>query len=530
MANDAKMKVMICVSDEDERESFTGYLTDNGYDVVHANDGAKAMELAVKETPNLIILDLELPVVEGERVFKILLNNPHTAKVPFVFLSNTASDVDGFRPNKDIFLRRPFNEKELYARIKQTLQSVQISGAEGDTKEIEGKISHMPLPDLFQILQMNKKEGLLKITNNELDGTVYIKKGEIYNATIGEIEKEKALFRMLGWKDGSFSFTPKPINVPQRITQNSGNLMMEAMRQADEFEKDKKKFPEVTSTLKAKVDTANLPKGLRPIIYEVIFHLDFYPNVQDLVDHSSFTDFDVYTTIVNLIKKGILEEIKGTGESETKVKEIISADQAIKIKEKVVSRWSDMLSVNFGKIFVAATSPTLINEFVMSCAHLPKFTAQKKKLVATETTEAGEKEDIIMGEVASLKLHGGIEMIFFSIPTDKTMIPLWQAFSSNLIGLMLLWDEQGGYDLDDLIRIKSQILSTRRVPTVHAFLADYTPDNKLLTSFKKNFNMKPDEEIFTCSQNDKDVSYELFQYFFDALVKDDYISGGSVIG
>jgi DNA-binding response OmpR family regulator len=513
-------KILLALKDTEELESISNKIKEKGYGSISASDGARVMEQCLKNSPSIIIVDLELPVINGAKVFHILRNNPNTSNVPFLFLSENDAEVEGFRIGTDSFLKRPFKWEELFAKLRKIVLLQTDGTRPSGTKEIEGSLSNMSLADLLQILHLNKKEGELKLISGENVGTVYINKGNVYNAVLNETEKEKALFRLLAWKQGTFAFHRKPVDPFQRIESSTGKLLMEGMRQIDELEKAKHLFPESNSLLKTKADTSTLPKGLKPIIYELLFLIDFYPRTGDIVEHCSFPDYEVYQTLHTLINRGILEEVKSVKTRKDVSLELITPAQAIKIKEKVISRWADMLSVNFGKIFIASTSPKLSKEFIYACKKLPGFSIDLK--MASSRKAKGER----IGEIGKLKLYGGLEVILFSVPTSQTLAPLLKAFSSNLIGLLLLWDEQNADELSQLVSTKNNILSRRRVPVLHIFGGSKGIDRELSASFKKTFNLKHDEPLFTFKE-DNEVIVKIFKSFFEQLTKEDYVTSGA---
>jgi CheY-like chemotaxis protein len=519
--------ILIAIDDKDDSVAILNILKENKYASIDTNDGAKAMELALKEEPSVIVIDLDLPVISGQRLFEILGRNPNTSRLPFIFLSKAAKDVKGFRVGIDAFFTKPLKFEEILESIKKTLLDADDVAAM-DTKDIQGKLSQVSLVDILQILHYNQKEGELVITDGSTTGTIQMKDGQIYNAILGEIEKEKALFRLFTWKEGIFEFQPRAVTSAQRIDGSAGHLLMEGMRQLDEMEKGKGgSFPSPESTLRTKVDTAALPKGLKPIIYEIIFLLDYYPKVEDLVDHCTFTDFDVYTTIVSLINRNILEEVKGTGEAGTNPSyDFVPPTQAIRIKEKVVHRWGEMLDVNFGKLFVITTDAVLAKDFLISCKNLPEFKLDSRLLDASD--EGFEH----VGQMGTLEIYGDMKIIFYNVPTDKLMAPLLKALSSNLIGILMIWDKNRAPDSEFISMLgetKKQILSMRRVPYVNVFAGDALPEATTLEHYRRALHISKDEEIFNFNYRESDVAEKALKAFFNSLVKDDYITGTSSV-
>ncbi|MBI5561506.1 MAG: response regulator [Deltaproteobacteria bacterium] len=513
-----KDKILLALRNDEEIKSFTTYLYSLGYETVAVKDGARALEAAIAESPAILIADTDLPVINGDRLFQILRNNPHTSKIPFLFISDVIVDIKGFRSGVDIFLIRPLNMEELHGRIRHTL-AVKDSGGFA-SGEIEGRLRQMSLADILQFLHLNKKEGVLKISSADMTGNVFIKEGQIYNAVSGNVEKEKALFRLLQWTEGKFEFIPSPIAVTKKISTSTGNILMEGMRQIDEFRKSQDQFPNKKMLLRARIEDAALPQGLQPIIYEIIELLKTYQKVEDLVENATYTDYEVYKTIAGMISKGILEEARAKGESHSDTVEFLTNDQAISIREKIISRFSEAHNVSSGKVFLIASSGGLISAFVEHCRRIPGFSVSYKSSYVPNAKENP------LGIVATLKLYGGMEINIFSIPSVKNMGPMWKSFSTNLIGLILLWNEEGGKDIKEMVAAKQDILLQRRIPVVHVFAdtggEDTTGGRQTFNlRYKKAFNLKLDEPIF---RMDAEMVFEVFYSLFSTLIKEDYVS------
>ena len=100
------------------------------FDVYKAENGKKAIEIAEKELPDLIILDAKMPVMDGFEACKILKNNHHTRDIPVVFLTanyiQPTDRVTGLQLGADDYLLKPFNSKELVARVKSIIKRNEI--------------------------------------------------------------------------------------------------------------------------------------------------------------------------------------------------------------------------------------------------------------------------------------------------------------------------------------------------------------------------------------------------------------------
>ena len=133
----AKQKILIVDDDNNIAELISLYLTKECFETKIVNDG----ELALKEFqafhPNLILLDLMLPGIDGYQVCREIR---HTSDVPIIMLSakgETFDKVLGLELGADDYVVKPFDTKEIVARIKAVLRRSSPAGtAEGEVKEV----------------------------------------------------------------------------------------------------------------------------------------------------------------------------------------------------------------------------------------------------------------------------------------------------------------------------------------------------------------------------------------------------------
>ena len=120
MAN--KQRILIVDDDEHIAELISLYLTKECYDTKIASDGLQAVELFSSYNPNLVLLDLMLPGIDGYQVCREIRKN---SSVPIIMLSAKTEVFDkvlGLELGADDYIIKPFDSKELIARVKAVLR------------------------------------------------------------------------------------------------------------------------------------------------------------------------------------------------------------------------------------------------------------------------------------------------------------------------------------------------------------------------------------------------------------------------
>ena len=110
-------------------------LTRAGYDVVTAYDGVEALEQFSKEKPDMLVLDVMMPRMDGFEVLKKLQSDPASQGVPIIMLTAKAQDADIFRgwsSGVSSYLTKPFNPRELLTFVERIFQSVEDGSIGGD--------------------------------------------------------------------------------------------------------------------------------------------------------------------------------------------------------------------------------------------------------------------------------------------------------------------------------------------------------------------------------------------------------------
>jgi two-component system cell cycle response regulator DivK len=134
-----KLPLVLVVDDfEDNRSMYAVYLTYSGYDVIEAGDGAEAVELAGERLPDLVVMDLSLPIMDGWEATRRLKSDPRTCHIPIIALTGHALEGhsrDARKAGCNAFLAKPCLPETLVAKVQELMQTAAMtqSGKGGDS-------------------------------------------------------------------------------------------------------------------------------------------------------------------------------------------------------------------------------------------------------------------------------------------------------------------------------------------------------------------------------------------------------------
>jgi len=136
-----RISVLIVEDEKDLQDLLKFNLERDGYKVHCVSSGEKALQVARDEVPDLVLLDLMLPGVDGLNVCRTLKSEPETAHVPVVMLTAKSEEADmvvGLELGADDYVTKPFSPRVLMARIKAVLRRAGQEGAgeEGQSDQV----------------------------------------------------------------------------------------------------------------------------------------------------------------------------------------------------------------------------------------------------------------------------------------------------------------------------------------------------------------------------------------------------------
>ena len=121
-------KILIIEDDKSVQQLIRMYLVNDGFEVIFSMDGKEGLDKALNDTPDLILLDLNLPKIDGIEICKKVRTN---SDIPIIMVTAKIEELDrleGLENGADDYITKPFSPRELVARVKAVLRRVNTSG------------------------------------------------------------------------------------------------------------------------------------------------------------------------------------------------------------------------------------------------------------------------------------------------------------------------------------------------------------------------------------------------------------------
>ena len=116
-------KILVVDDEREIRDLLSIYLSEDGYDVISASNGEEAIGLAQTEDPQVILMDVKMPGLDGIETCKRLRENEKTKFIPVIMVTAYQDrDVEAYLEGADDFINKPFDKVEITFRVKSMLR------------------------------------------------------------------------------------------------------------------------------------------------------------------------------------------------------------------------------------------------------------------------------------------------------------------------------------------------------------------------------------------------------------------------
>jgi len=363
-----KDRILVVDDDPDNRVMITHFLSSWGYVVDAAKNGRIALERVESDPPNLVLLDLQMPEMDGFEACERLKTNPKTEWIPviiFTGLEKMSHRIRGFRHGADDYVLKTVEPDELRTRIQAVLKrtkkysSLAVLGAQqaasgtapappahpappaaapadaaakpkpkGKAKSkpsakpeaaknaaapptassdsaVSVSLARTPFPDAMKLVLAHGRSGVVEVQNGNHQGKVLVHEGSVIHAIHDQHVGEEAFYELALWKKGHFEFKEGAPAKKRTITTPTRRLLVEASRRLDAW-----------NMIASKVKNFDLiPKWLPMSAKSIrltksdwaIIHLvDGSRSIREIVNELKTDIFEAGRVVYSLITVGVL--------------------------------------------------------------------------------------------------------------------------------------------------------------------------------------------------------------------------------
>ncbi|MDM8525414.1 response regulator transcription factor [Desulfococcaceae bacterium HSG8] len=285
---------LILIIDDDQTQHLIlgEFLKTSGYDVVHAKDGAHGLKIIESQKPDLILLDVQMPIMDGFKTLELIRENPEFRDTPVLLLTSLDREnlkIKGLEMGADDYITKPFNRAELLARVKAALRRV----VRNQRKEgvMEGDLSDLGLSDLLQSMELGSKTASIFLKG--IDGDIFIENGLLLHVRQGNFTRDQALRRIFFLEKGPFSvmFNYLPEDISGKDARPLMSVLMGVLADVDEIKDIIRRIGTENRLIKIDDDVSNFPdiekfKTLSPLPFANLLALmegDLKKNLKVLI-------------------------------------------------------------------------------------------------------------------------------------------------------------------------------------------------------------------------------------------------------
>jgi DNA-binding response OmpR family regulator len=234
-------EIRIVVGDPQTRllERLSTALDIAGFAVATATKGMEAIGACLSKTPDVVLVERDMPVVDGLHVLQEMGRHTELAGVPVMMMGNDASDIvrlQALQLGAVDFIPKPFTVLEIILRARRWARASQ---RDIDRVVLRGTLAEVGLPSLLTMFEQERKTGQLSVTRDHFVAWIDVVEGKIVRARSNEIDADshQIMMSVLDWKDGYFELSSGAVQVQPELDRSITHLLLDHAQRRDEAQR-----------------------------------------------------------------------------------------------------------------------------------------------------------------------------------------------------------------------------------------------------------------------------------------------------
>ncbi|MBC7174625.1 MAG: response regulator [Polyangiaceae bacterium] len=234
---------VLIVDDSDSyREQAASAMRAQGHRVTLAKNGLEALGVALRQAPDIILSDVNMPVMDGWQFLRMIRARPSVANVPVVFLTTLGGESErlkGYQLGVDDYIPKPFDAEELALRVARILGRARRSPAgSAGRNALRGDLAQVSLGSVLSFVQIERRTGMMLVIGGDRIASLHIRNGDVVQVDLpsefDHLSGIERVFQVLSWETGRFELSSVNVDAPDSIRVPTSYLLMEHARRQDE--------------------------------------------------------------------------------------------------------------------------------------------------------------------------------------------------------------------------------------------------------------------------------------------------------
>jgi DNA-binding response OmpR family regulator len=237
----ADLRILVADSQTRLLERLSTALGNAGFLVATATNGIEAIGACLSKTPDVALIERDMPVVDGLHVLQEMGRHGELASVPVMMMSANATDLarlQAFQLGAADFIPKPFTVLEVILRARRWAR---VSQRDTERVVLRGTLAELNLPTLLQMFEQEKKTGQLSLTRDQIVAWIDFVGGKIVRARSSEVDgsARDIVLKVLDWRHGYFELTAgQPQSGTVEMDTTVTHLLLEHARLRDEASRE----------------------------------------------------------------------------------------------------------------------------------------------------------------------------------------------------------------------------------------------------------------------------------------------------
>ena len=424
------LRVLLADPDVDELAELSAVLQARGFSVALANSVASAIDRARDTRPDIVLAASAL-CRPGDLIDQ-LRADPKLASLPLVILVHIRG---GSLPERCIV------RTDIDALVAAIAAAPARDTSPESQGELRGDLSQVSLVDVLQLLAMNRRTGALSVATPMGAGEIRLQDGDVVDAVYRRLEGEKALYRLLGERSGTFNFVPGGEPALRRVDVPTSMLLIEAMRRVDEVSA---RVAELAPDGDALMAAQPIEDDAPPLEQRLFELLQAPRSLDELLDEVEALDLELLEALHAMMNRGLLRRIPRSA-----LVTALASHDKLPILRALVSRLPRDGFAGPPRLVVAARESRLL-AFGQSILRIEDALPPATPRPIARVPHA----------LGVLRFGEAVEVTVMGLPLGSSMAPLWAMTLPGTAAVLRL-DEDPAPELDSACE-------EREIPLLHA--------------------------------------------------------------